>query len=200
VIIRPAHPDDAPALIRIDRAVVSAGAGTVRDMGDVCDDPAEVCARIKKYHPAGDTSGDAGVFLVAEIDGRVVGQATCFRLQFARIQHVASLALQVHPDVQGRGVGRSLWNGLLNWATAPDRSALIRLQLVIRADNVRAIRLYESTGFRIESRRRAMIREKSGTLLDDLVMVRLLSNPLSASDFGRDAGIAHASRASKPQG
>ena len=49
-----------------------------------------------------------------------------------------------------------------------------RMELYVRSDNDRAIRMYDSLGFERESVRRRYIRDPDGSHVDDFVLVRFL--------------------------
>lgn len=112
-----------------------------------------------------------GLYLVA-IEARVVvGEATLHRFGPAGVRHVGVLTVGVNPFAQGRGVGLALVSSLLERAP---QLGLSRIELYVRADNDRAIRLYERVGFVAEGRRRCFVRLSSGEFMDDLVMGCLL--------------------------
>jgi [ribosomal protein S18]-alanine N-acetyltransferase len=105
---------------------------------------------------------DTRHYLVAVDDGAVVGYAgLCDYPDEAFVQTIAVAA-----DVQGRGVGGRLLTALLEEAT---RRRQTRVSLEVRADNDRAIGMYERFGFRRAGVRRRYY-QPSGT--DALVMVR----------------------------
>ncbi|MCA9567435.1 MAG: GNAT family N-acetyltransferase [Myxococcales bacterium] len=158
MLVRPAVPADAEAIRALDLALVADGRGEVREAADVAEVPA-IRERLAR----------GGAF-VAELDGRVVGNGSLHVFTPARCRHVASLAVGVHPDAQRRGIGRALMRRILEEARA---AGVHRLELYVRADNDRALALYRSLGFEVESVRRDFIRLADGTLLDDLCMVLL---------------------------
>ncbi|MDT7546015.1 MAG: [ribosomal protein S18]-alanine N-acetyltransferase [Actinomycetota bacterium] len=105
---------------------------------------------------------DTRHYLVAVEDAAVVGYAgLCDYPDEAFVQTLA-----VAGDVQGRGVGSALLTALLDEAGRRRQS---RVSLEVRADNARAIGLYERFGFRRAGVRRRYY-QPSGT--DALVMVR----------------------------
>jgi putative acetyltransferase len=114
-------------------------------------------------------SQSAGEFgLVAELEGRVVGQAEWHRLG-GRTGHVAELGMMVHDDHTGRGIGRALLDALVE--AAFDWHDLRRLQLHVLHDNAAAIRLYGRAGFTQEGRLRGHVFRR-GRDEDVLVMAR----------------------------
>lgn len=91
--------------------------------------------------------GDTRTYWVYEDAGRVVGYAgLCVVLPIADVQTIA-----MHPDYQGRGLGRKLLALLIQ--TAGEKDAL-DVMLEVRFDNPGAIGLYESMGFTTIHRRK----------------------------------------------
>ncbi len=74
----------------------------------------------------------------------------------------------VHPGSVGRGIGARLMADLLAWAR--DNKRLQKIELLVRASNARAIRLYERLGFVEEGRLRARVRLPDGRMVDDIAM------------------------------
>jgi ribosomal protein S18 acetylase RimI-like enzyme len=160
LVVRQAALSDVPDLLETDRLVLMDGRGQVRGAEELPDE-ARLQARIAQR----------GTW-VAEVDGRVVGEGEVHALGPWGCRHVGVLSLQVHPAWQGRGVGRALLGALIERASA---LGIYRLELYVRSDNDRAIRLYRSLGFAHECTRRAFVRRRDGSLIDDYVMVRWLA-------------------------
>jgi L-phenylalanine/L-methionine N-acetyltransferase len=111
-----------------------------------------------------------GHVLVAEIDGRVVGNLGLHIQSTTRRRDVASFGMSVHDDFQGRGIGSALMQAMLE--LADNWLGLRRIELEVYADNVRAIHLYEKFGFVVEGTGRQWAR-RNGELVDALYMARL---------------------------
>lgn len=99
------------------------------------------------------------VQFVALAGERVVGWADVFPHWAHALQHVGTLGMGVHADWRGQGLGRQLLAACLEKA---ERKGLLRVELSARADNTRAIRLYESLGFRHEGLKRRALRFPDG--------------------------------------
>ncbi|ATG73854.1 N-acetyltransferase family protein [Zobellella denitrificans] len=108
--------------------------------------------------------------LVAEQEGRVVGHLTLFLRQKPRERHGAMLAIAVHPDSQGRGVGRRLMQAAIE--QADHWLNLVRLELEVQADNAPAQALYRSLGFEQEGLKR-LATFKAGRYHDLVLMARI---------------------------
>jgi putative acetyltransferase len=109
--------------------------------------------------------------LVAELDGRVVGQLGLHLESAARRRHVGSIGMAVHDDFQGQGIGSALMVAMIdladNWLN------LRRIELEVYTDNAPAIRLYERFGFVIEGTLRDYA-FRDGEYVDAHKMARVL--------------------------
>jgi len=154
------------------------------------DDSSEICEMFKSPkvysstfqvpYPSRDywrrrlTENTESVFtLVGVIDERLLGMVTVVTYpNRPRRKHVGTIAICVHGDWQGKGVGTALMRAILdladNWLN------LTRLELEVYADNKAAIHLYERFGFEVEGtlRRHAF---RDGEYVDSKVMGRLLN-------------------------
>ncbi|AWL11998.1 putative N-acetyltransferase YhhY [Saliniradius amylolyticus] len=108
--------------------------------------------------------------LVAEQGGRIMGHVSLFLSDKARERHCASLAIAIHPDAQGKGLGRRLMHSMLeqadNWLN------LVRIELEVHSDNKPAIELYKKYDFEIEGEKR-FATFKRGQYHNLLIMARL---------------------------
>lgn len=86
--------------------------------------------------------------LVAEIDGRVVGNLGLTPEAADRRRHVASIGMAVHDDFQGQGVGTALMEAVIE--LAENWIGITRIELTVYTDNAPAIGLYKKFGFKIE--------------------------------------------------
>jgi len=106
---------------------------------------------------------------VACVDGRPVGNIGLVLVPNPRRRHTGGLGMGVHDAYAGRGIGTALMNAVLdladNWLN------LHRLELTVYADNERAIRLYERSGFLAEGTHRDYA-FRNGVLVDAIAMAR----------------------------
>ena len=113
--------------------------------------------------------------LVAVCRGEVVGSAGLHPAgNSLRRSHARMLAIGIAPGFQGRGIGLMLIARLLDWAD--NWAGVLRVELMVHADNDRAMALYRSMGFEDEGRHRAYAM-KDGRYVDSLSMARLHPNP-----------------------
>lgn len=73
------------------------------------------------------------------------------------------------PEAQGSGVGRRLFEEFLA-EVRTNRPEVLRVELIARESNARAIAFYESLGFRREGRMEGRIRNLDGSFEADIPM------------------------------
>lgn len=136
-VIRHAEPADIEAIKAIyDQATVYANTLQL---------PYQPVANWQRLYNAG-----AGFYnLVAEVEGKVVGQLGLQVCQNPRRRHVAELGMGVSEDYQGQGIGSALLRAALemadNWLN------IRRMELIVYCSNEAAIALYERFGFEVEA-------------------------------------------------
>ncbi len=108
--------------------------------------------------------------LVADLDGRVVGQLGLRVEQRPRRRHVGSIGMAVHDDLQGQGVGAALLGAALE--LADHWLDLRRIELTVYTDNTAAIHLYEKFGFVCEGTLRQYA-FRAGAYVDAYTMARI---------------------------
>jgi L-amino acid N-acyltransferase YncA len=144
--IRPARLADADAIARIYNAGVRERTSTFdtreRDPEDYADS-----LRSERYP-----------FLVAELDGHVVGWAGTSEYSRSREVYagIAECSIYVDPELRGRGIGSALLRELADEAA---RRGFYKLIGKLFADNEASLRLMERAGFRVVG-----IHERHGTL------------------------------------
>lgn len=109
--------------------------------------------------------------LVAEIDGKVIGQAgITYLAKSPRRRHVGELGMAVHTEWRRKGVGSALLEALVdladNWIN------VTRLELRVFTDNDAAIALYKKFGFEVEGTHREFA-FRNGEYADVYSMARI---------------------------
>lgn len=160
--VRPVHPSDAPALYAISKDPQVAR--TLLQL------PSQELLRMEEWLQNSQTGQHR---LVAELNGRLVGNITLTQSQNPRRVHSADIGLMVAADAWGQGVGTALMNAALD--LADKWLNLTRVELEVVSHNAAAIHLYEKFGFEIEgTRRRAVFGD--GRYNDEHVMARIIPN------------------------
>jgi putative acetyltransferase len=158
VEIRPVRPDDVEAVYQL------------RLLPSIVDNTLALpSSRLGESRRRLESAGPDDHSFVAVVDGVVIGMAG-LHVGTGKLRHTGSLGMMVHDQFQGRGIGRQLLAALLD--VADNYLGLTRVQLEVFADNVRAIRLYESMGFEHEGRQRKAV-WRHGEHQDVLMMARV---------------------------
>jgi ribosomal protein S18 acetylase RimI-like enzyme len=100
--------------------------------------------------------------LIAEIHAYAIGPKS--------FKHVYSnLTIAVHPSMQGRGIGKLLFQNFLA-LISNERQHILRVELIARSSNKRAIELYQQLGFVQEGIMKNRICSANHQLEDDIPM------------------------------
>ncbi|MEM1176236.1 MAG: GNAT family N-acetyltransferase [Pseudomonadota bacterium] len=114
----------------------------------------------------------AGLSLLAFNGDQLIGEIHAYSPQLFALSHVWSeLSIAVHPDAQGRGVGRALFVDFMR--RVRERPEIDRVELIARESNQRAIEFYESLGFQREGRFDRRIRNVDHSVEADIPMAWL---------------------------
>jgi RimJ/RimL family protein N-acetyltransferase len=88
---------------------------------------------------------------VAVSSNHVVGWCDIIPMSLPAHAHAAVLGMGLLPEYRGQGIGLALLEATLRHARL---LGLVRVELTVHADNLRAIALYERVGFHIEGTKR----------------------------------------------
>jgi ribosomal protein S18 acetylase RimI-like enzyme len=118
-----------------------------------------------------DSVANDAVQFVALDEGAVVGWADIFPAWADAVKHCGALGMGVLSSHRAQGIGERLLRACLVKARA---KGITRVELEARADNGRAIKLYERVGFRHEAVKRNAMRF-DGVYYDAVQMSILLA-------------------------
>lgn len=159
MFIRAASIEDAAILVAAERA-------TAETPGLLVSRPDELIAESFQRKIA--ELSKTGCYIVAEEDGKIVGHAFLDPMPLEAIAHVFRLNVVVHPGFFAQGVGTAMMRHLMAWAQQSPRVG--KIELLVRATNERAIRLYLKLGFVEEGRFKNRVRLPDRSLVDDIAM------------------------------
>jgi RimJ/RimL family protein N-acetyltransferase len=157
LLVRPAVPGDADALVALGRDVAAEEGPWLtydRSRGD------------ERRNVRGVQRDPNVAVFVAESPEGVVGRLSIARDRSQHSHHVAELGLMVAAGARRRGVGSALMDEAVSWAR---RAGVVKLELTVFPHNEPAIALYRKLGFREEGllRRRYFI---DGRYIDAMLM------------------------------
>jgi RimJ/RimL family protein N-acetyltransferase len=85
------------------------------------------------------------LYIVGLVDGLIVSTLTFTAGERPRVRHRGEFGLSVRREYWGLGIGSLMLDELIHWARAG--GVISKINLRVRVDNVRAIKLYERKGF-----------------------------------------------------
>jgi len=111
------------------------------------------------------------VFLVAEVNGKIVGFTRCEGSKLNRFRHKAELGICISKGYWGYGIGKVLIENILSLI---DTMGIKKISLTVVQTNIKAIQLYKKYGFVEEG---LLINDrihKDGNYYNTVIMGRLL--------------------------
>jgi RimJ/RimL family protein N-acetyltransferase len=159
VSIREARTEDAPILVATEKETAARPGLLVSRSHEL---------KLEAFEQKIVELGKIGRYIVAERDGEIVGHALLDPLTLEAISHVFRLTIVVHPNFTRQGVGTALMINLMDWAKREAR--VEKIELLVRATNAPAIRLYSKLGFVEEGRMKNRVRLPDGHFVDDVAM------------------------------
>ena len=162
VIIRKAAVEDKKAVIELHRHVARVSQGIARTEPEITEQYVDslFC-----------TIESQGLMLVAvDVTNQIVAEIHASKYGLQIFDHVLTgLTIAVHPDYQGKGIGKMLFRAFLEEVqqTFPEVG---RIELESRASNQKSIGLYHSLGFVQEGRMKNKTRNMDGSFENSLLM------------------------------
>jgi ribosomal protein S18 acetylase RimI-like enzyme len=162
--IRTAEPADLPAIKKLYQAVARAGNGIARLEHEITDE------YIQSFIARSLASGLIIVAEHPENKNELIGEVHAYKPGIRVFEHLLSeLTIAIHPDFQGRKVGRTIFTIFLE-EVGLRRTDIGKVELIVRESNTKAISFYQSMGFRIEGRLEMRIRTPDNNYEADIPM------------------------------
>ncbi len=117
-----------------------------------------------------DTARLTNVFLVAEVNSRIVGFSRCEGSTLKRLCHKVEFGVCVLQEFWGHGIGENLLKESIKWA---DNNGLKKITLSVLETNEKAIKLYKRYGFEVEGILRRDKLLSDGNYYNTIIMGRL---------------------------
>lgn len=144
-ITRFANLEDAKNILNLYKKVSKTIGGIARTESEISEE--YVLNNLKK-------SITNGVCLVIEESNtsQLIAEIHCYKLEPKVFNHLLSeLTVVVNPEYQNQGLGKLLFTSLLELVETK-RTDILRIELIARESNTKAIQFYEKLGFKIEGR------------------------------------------------
>jgi putative acetyltransferase len=162
--IRTAEPDDLARLQILYQTIAGQEGGIARLESEIT---AEYIQGILTKSLA---SGLMVVALHPDDPEQLIGAIHAYKVGLQVFDHVLSeLTLVVHPQFQGKKIGRTLFTIFLE-EVGRNRPDIGRVELITRESNQKAIALYQSLGFLIEGRLEMRVRTTARVYEADIPM------------------------------
>ncbi|WML48805.1 GNAT family N-acetyltransferase [Neobacillus sp. PS3-34] len=94
-----------------------------------------------------DTESISNLFLVAEVNDRIIGFSRCEGNKLKRASHKVEFGVCVLKEYWGYGIGKNLLKESIHWA---DSNEIKKITLNVLETNDKAIKLYKKYGFEVE--------------------------------------------------
>ncbi|TXC89246.1 GNAT family N-acetyltransferase [Metabacillus litoralis] len=141
-IIRSANGDDAKQLSQLRLQIDGETENLDREQGEAYIDELEFVNIIKN-----DTESISSLFLIAEVNGVIVGFSRCAGNKLKRTAHKVEFGVCVLKAYWGFSIGKNLLIESIHWA---DSSDIKKINLSVLETNAKALKLYEKYGFEVE--------------------------------------------------
>lgn len=125
IVIRPVRREDLPAISNLERGCFTMYNLNARQLQYLCQRP-------------------SAVFLVAEVDGKIVGEGIALVRHHKHSVSGRAYSLAVDPAYRGRGIGEKLMREMIEQLRLRN---VRRIYLEVEASNASAIKLYQRIGF-----------------------------------------------------
>jgi RimJ/RimL family protein N-acetyltransferase len=137
--IRNPEPDDATGIIEMMNIVDTETTFLAREPGEF-----DYTEERERELIAGWKEDENTLFLVAVIDGKLVGSCNANIKPRARCRHRSMIGISILKEFWGIGIGRRMMESCISWSRSKN---VTKIELEVNTENARAIALYESLGF-----------------------------------------------------
>jgi RimJ/RimL family protein N-acetyltransferase len=142
-IIRNAIPKDASGLIDYLNTIAAESDNLTFGLGEW-----DVTIEAETEFIESAMKSDNQYFVIAELEGLIIANLNFTAGTRPRLEHFGEFGVSVLKEYWGNGIAFELIDGLIQWAKNSKKITKINLQ--VREDNERAIKLYKKFGFEIE--------------------------------------------------
>ncbi|HYK75296.1 MAG TPA: GNAT family N-acetyltransferase [Pseudoneobacillus sp.] len=141
-IVRSATEKDAKDLSEVRLQIDGETENLDREQGEAYIDESGFKTIIKN-----DSDSINNLFLVAEVNGRIVGFSRCEGNKLKRMSHKVEFGVCVLKEYWGYGIGKTFLKESIQWADSND---IKKITLCVLETNEKAIELYKKYGFEVE--------------------------------------------------
>jgi RimJ/RimL family protein N-acetyltransferase len=166
LLIRPAKPEDAPAMLAGFREMTQETDFLLYTHEEAT--AIDLAAEQAFVASFGDNSRH--LLLLAEVDGAIAGSITVKQGSFLKQRHTGEFGVALLRRYWNLGIGRRLITAMLRWATVHPEIEIIHMEVL--AGNEKSIQLYRNFDFIEYGRRPQGIRQPNGVYADLILMYK----------------------------
>ena len=145
LILRTALVKDASQIVRLMKDIVDEGPYTLAEPDEYKSTVKSESKKIKRFKDA-----PGKIYLVGEVNKEITGFISFDNWDTKRTSHTGLFSVFIKKKWRGKGIGKILINGMLDWGrTNPVNK---KISLAVFSTNKSAIALYKKLGFRQEGR------------------------------------------------
>ena len=110
------------------------------------------------------------IVFVAQINDKIIGYILGIKNKIERQKHIISFSMGVVNEYQKNNIGSLLIDKMIEYSI---QNSIKRIELTVRTDNDKAIRLYKRKGFEIEGTKKSSI-FTNNKFYDEFMMSKLI--------------------------
>ena len=172
LVIRSAVPDDAQEIFHLKNRVIDELVCLLLEPGEE-----KLSLEEKKDYIKSHALNDCAIFLVAEIENKIVGTLEFTGGWAKRIRHTGQLEILIDLPWRSHGIGKKLLETLFDWLESHPYIELISIKT--HATNDKAIEFYKKNGFKIDGIVQKGLKYGPHHYVDTVLMSKFLSEKIN---------------------
>lgn len=170
--VRISKPEDKKQILELYKRVSQTISGLARTSDEITE------SYIENFITKSQKDGIQLIITDPNSKNQIIAEIHCYKLEPKVFGHILSdLTIAVDPNNQGLGLGKLIFNSLLDIVLL-ERKDILRIELIARESNHKAIQFYQKLGFIIEGRFENRIRNENNQFEADIPMAWFNKNYL----------------------
>lgn len=170
--VRISKPEDKNQILELYKRVSQTIGGLARTSDEITE------SYIENFITKSQKDGIQLIITDTIFDNQIIAEIHCYKLEPKVFGHILSdLTIAVDPNYQGLGIGNLIFKTLLDKIQL-ERNDILRIELVARESNQKAIQFYQKLGFIIEGRFEKRILNEYNQFAADIPMAWFNKNYL----------------------
>jgi len=163
-VVRHAHSGDTSKILNLYSIVAAGTIGIARSASEITNE------YVLHFMNKAQNTGVEFVIDHPQNKNLIIAEIHCYKPTPKVFHHVLSeLTIVIHPDFHGQGIGKIIFTQMLEYIIA-DRPDILRVELIARESNQKAIGLYKNLGFIEEGRLEKRILNQQNLFEADIPM------------------------------